>query len=363
MNKDGFFMQRALRLAKKGMGTTSPNPMVGCILVKNGEIIGEGFHGKAGEAHAEIIALESAGQRAKGAELYLTLEPCSHYGKTPPCVEAIIKAGVKRVVIAMQDPNPLVAGQGIEKLKAAGIDVTVGVMEEEAKKLNEIFTKYITTKRPFVIGKIAQSLDGKIALSTGESKWITSEPARVKVHELRRYCDAVMVGIGTMLADDPLLTCRLPGKRKNPIRIIIDSTAKIPLDAQIFENGNGRIILATTDMADKKKIKALRSKKLDVIETNAKEGKVNLIQLFGILGNMEITSVLVEGGSRLLASLIKERLIDKLIIFLAPIFLGGSGLSSIGDLFINELKKAPRFKFQSIKQVGNDLMLEVYFAD
>jgi diaminohydroxyphosphoribosylaminopyrimidine deaminase/5-amino-6-(5-phosphoribosylamino)uracil reductase len=263
MNTDNFFMQRALRLAKKGMGTTSPNPMVGSVVVKNGEIVGEGFHRKAGEAHAEIIALESAGQRAKGAELYLTLEPCIHYGKTPPCVEALIKAGVERAVIAMQDPNPLVAGQAIKKLKKAGVDVTVGVMREEAKKLNEVFIKYITTKRPFVIGKIAQSLDGKVALSTGESKWITSEPARVKVHELRSWCDAVMVGIGTMLADDPLLTCRLPGKRKSQTRIIVDSTAKIPLDARIFENGNGRIILATTDMADKKKIKILRSKGLD----------------------------------------------------------------------------------------------------
>lgn len=167
MNKDSFFMQRALRLAKKGMGTTSPNPMVGCILVKNGEIVGEGFHKKAGEAHAEIIALESAGQRVREAEIYLTLEPCSHCGKTPPCVEAVIRAGAKRVVIAMQDPNPLVAGQGIKKLKEAGVDVTVGVMEEEAKKLNEVFIKYITTKRPFVIGKIAQSIDGKVALSTG----------------------------------------------------------------------------------------------------------------------------------------------------------------------------------------------------
>jgi len=356
-------MQRALGLAKKGMGTTSPNPIVGCILVKNGEIVGEGFHRKAGEAHAEIIALESAGQRAKGAELYLTLEPCSHYGKTPPCVEAIIKAGVERVVIAMQDLNPLVAGQGIKKLKEQGIDVTVGVMEEEAKKLNEVFIKYITTKKPFVIGKIAQSLDGKIALSTGESKWITGEPARVKVHELRNWYDAVMVGIGTVLADDPFLTCRLPGKRNTKTRIIVDSTAKIPLDARIFENGNGRIILATTDMADKKKIKALRSRELDVIETNAKDGKVDLVQLFDILGNMGITSVLVEGGSRLLTSLIRENLIDKLLIFLAPIFLGESGLSSVGDLFIDELKKAPRFKFQSIKQAGNDLMLEAYFAD
>lgn len=356
-------MQRALRLAKKGMGTTSPNPMVGCVLVKNGEIVGEGFHKKAGEAHAEIIALELAGERAKGAEIYLTLETCSHYGKTPPCVKAIIKAGVKRAVIAMQDPNPLVAGQGIKKLKKAGLDVTVGVMGEEAKKVNEVFIKYITTKRPFVIGKIAQSLDGKIALSTGESKWITSEPARVKVHELRNYCDAVMVGIGTVLADDPLLTCRLPGKRINLTRIIVDSTAKIPLDARILGCSEGKVIIATTNIADKIKINTLKTKGFDVIETDAKDRKVDLVQLFGILGNMEITSVLVEGGSRLLTSLIKESLIDKLIIFLAPIFLGKSGLSSIGDLFINELKKAPRFRFQSIEQVGNDLMLEAYFMD
>ncbi|MEA2021339.1 MAG: bifunctional diaminohydroxyphosphoribosylaminopyrimidine deaminase/5-amino-6-(5-phosphoribosylamino)uracil reductase RibD [Candidatus Caldatribacteriota bacterium] len=363
MDKDIFFMQRVLRLAKKGMGTTSPNPMVGSILVKNGEIIGEGFHRKAGEAHAEIIALKIAGERARGADLYVTLEPCSHYGKTPPCVEAVIKSGVKRAVIAMQDPNPLVAGRGIKRLKEAGIEVIVGVMEEEAKKLNEVFIKYITTKRPFVIGKIAQSLDGKIALSTGESKWITSEPAREKVHELRNWYDAVMVGIGTVLSDDPLLTCRLPGKRKTQTRIIVDSTAKIPLNARIFKHTEGRVIVATTDMADKKKIKTLRSKELDLIETNAKDGKVNLIQLLDILGNMGITSVLVEGGSRLLTSLIRENLIDKLIIFLAPMFLGGPGLNSVGDLFIAGLKKAPRFKFQYIKQVGNDLMLEVYFVD
>lgn len=363
MNKDGFFMQRALRLAKKGRGTTSPNPMVGCVLVKNGEIIGEGFHRKAGEAHAEIVALALTGQKARGADLYVTLEPCSHYGKTPPCVDAIIKAGVEKVVIAMQDPNPLVAGRGIKKLKEARIDVTVGVMEEEAEKLNEVFIKYITTKKPFVIGKIAQSLDGKIALSTGESKWITGEPARVKVHELRNWYDAVMVGIGTVLADDPFLTCRLPGGRKNLIRIIVDSTAKIPLDARVFKGSEGRIIVATTDMADKKKIKTLRSKGVDVIETDTKDGKVDLVQFSEILGDREITSVLVEGGPRLLTSLIRENLIDKLLIFLAPIFLGGSGLSSVGDLFIGELKKAPRFKFQSVKQVGNDLMIEVYFAD
>ncbi|WP_422447226.1 bifunctional diaminohydroxyphosphoribosylaminopyrimidine deaminase/5-amino-6-(5-phosphoribosylamino)uracil reductase RibD [Thermoanaerobacterium sp. DL9XJH110] len=359
MERDEFFMHRALKLAEKGRGYTSPNPMVGAVLVKDGEIVGEGFHKKAGEPHAEILALKQAGERAQGAELYVTLEPCSHYGRTPPCAEAIVEAGIKRVIAAMQDPNPMVAGRGIKRLREAGVEVTLGVMEEEARKLNEVFVKYITSKRPFVIGKIAQSLDGKIALAAGKSRWITGEPARIRVHELRSWYDAVMVGIGTVLADDPLLTCRLPGENKNPVRIVVDSAAKIPLDARMLKCG-GRVILAVTEMADRDKIRVLKENGVDVIETRSEDGKVNLAQLFEILGNMGITGILVEGGSGLLSSIVRQNLMDKLLIFLAPLLIGGDGLSSIGRLTIDDLKEVPRFEIKSIEQVGQDLMLEAY---
>lgn len=360
MDRDKFFMERALRLAEKGVGSTSPNPMVGAVLVKDGEIIGEGFHKKAGEPHAEVLALKQAGERARGAELFVTLEPCSHYGRTPPCVQAIIKAGVTGVVAAMEDPNPLVSGRGIKMLEEAGIQVRVGVMEERARKLNEVFIKYITTKKPFVVGKIAQSLDGKIALSSGISRWITGEPARIRAHELRSRYDAVMVGIGTVLADDPLLTCRLPGREKDPVKIVVDSTLKIPVNARLFQD-SGKVIIAATQKADRQKMRVLKELGADIIETESNGGDmVNLPQLFEILGTMGITGVLVEGGSRLLASLSKEELLDKLIIFVAPRLIGAEGLSSVGNLFVDELKKTPRFRIDSLEQVGEDIMLEAY---
>ncbi|MDN5302440.1 MAG: diaminohydroxyphosphoribosylaminopyrimidine deaminase [Thermoanaerobacteraceae bacterium] len=360
MDRDNFFMERALRLAEKGMGSTSPNPMVGAVLVKDGEIIGEGFHKKAGEPHAEVLALKQAGERARGAELFVTLEPCSHYGRTPPCVQAIIKAGVTGVVAAMEDPNPLVSGRGIKMLEEAGIQVRVGVMEERARKLNEVFIKYITTKKPFVVGKIAQSLDGKIALSSGISRWITGEPARIRAHELRSRYDAVMVGIGTVLADDPLLTCRLPGREKDPVKIVVDSTLKIPVNARLFQD-SGKVIIAATQKADRQKMRVLKELGADIIETESNGGDmVNLPQLFEILGTMGITGVLVEGGSRLLASLSKEELLDKLIIFVAPRLIGVEGLSSVGNLFVDELKKTPRFTIGSLEQIGEDIMLEAY---
>lgn len=359
MDRDKFFMERALRLAEKGVGSTSPNPMVGAVLVKDGEIIGEGFHKKAGEPHAEVLALKQAGERARGAELFVTLEPCSHYGRTPPCVQSIIKAGVTGVVAAMEDPNPLVSGRGIKMLEEAGIQVRVGVMEERARKLNEVFIKYITTKKPFVVGKIAQSLDGKIALSSGISRWITGEPARIRAHELRHRYDAVMVGIGTVLADDPLLTCRLPGREKDPVKIIVDSTLKIPVNARLFQD-SGKVIIAATQKADRQKMRVLKELGAEIVETKSDGGMVNLPQLFETLGTMSITGVLVEGGSRLLASLSKEELLDKLIVFVAPRLIGAEGLSSIGNLFVDELKKTPRFRIDSLEQVGEDIMLEAY---
>ncbi|TYP57801.1 bifunctional diaminohydroxyphosphoribosylaminopyrimidine deaminase/5-amino-6-(5-phosphoribosylamino)uracil reductase RibD [Thermosediminibacter litoriperuensis] len=360
MERDVFFMRRALDLAKKGRGTTSPNPMVGAVLVRDGEIVGEGYHRKAGEPHAEVEALAQAGERARGAELYVNLEPCCHYGRTPPCAEAIIRAGVKRVVAAMADPNPLVAGKGIKRLKEAGVEVVVGVLEEEARKLNEVFIKYIITGRPFVAAKIAQSLDGKIALASGESRWITGEPARVKAHEFRSWYDAVMAGVGTVLADDPLLTCRLPGKRKSPVRIVVDSGARMPPDARMLKCEGGRVILATTERADSERVSALMERGVEVIKVPAAEGRVDLSRLMGILGGMGITSVLVEGGATLTASLIKKNLVDKLLVFVAPVVIGGEGIDSVSKLYIGRLSQAPRFKFHSAEAIGGDLLLEVY---
>jgi len=360
MERDIFFMKRALDLAKKGRGTTSPNPMVGAVIVKDGEIVGEGYHRKAGEPHAEVMALAQAGERARGAELFVNLEPCCHFGRTPPCADAIIRAGVKRVVVAMTDPNPLVAGKGIKRLREADVEVEVGLLEEEARKLNEVFIKYITTGSPFIVAKIAQSLDGKIAMASGESRWITGEPARIKAHEFRSWYDAVMVGIGTVLADDPLLTCRLPGERKSPLRIVVDSWARIPLDARMLECKDGRVILATTERADGEKVNALKGKGVEVIKVPAVDGRVDLKRLMEILGSMGITSVLVEGGATLIASFIKENLVDKLLVFQAPLIIGGDGINSIGILPIDQLKQAPRFKFHSAEAIGGDLLLEVY---
>ncbi|ADL08431.1 bifunctional diaminohydroxyphosphoribosylaminopyrimidine deaminase/5-amino-6-(5-phosphoribosylamino)uracil reductase RibD [Thermosediminibacter oceani] len=360
MERDVFFMRRALDLAKKGRGTTSPNPMVGAVVVKDGEIVGEGYHRKAGEPHAEVEALAQAAERARGAELYVNLEPCCHYGRTPPCADTIIRAGVKRVVAAMADPNPLVAGKGIKRLKEAGIEVVVGVLEEEAKKLNEVFIKYIITGKPFVVAKIAQSFDGKIAMASGESRWITGEPARVKAHELRSWYDAIMVGVGTVMADDPLLTCRLPEKRKNPVRIVVDSGARMPPDARMLRCEGGRVILATTERADSERVSALKERGVEVIKVPPAEGRVDLSRLMEILGGMGITSVLVEGGSTLTSSLIKGNLVDKLLVFVAPVVIGGEGIDSVGKLHVDRLSQAPRFKFHSIDAIGGDLLLEAY---
>lgn len=359
MERDIFFMRRALDLAEKGRGFTSPNPMVGAVVVKDGEIVGEGYHQRAGEPHAEVLALMQAGDKAQGAELYVNLEPCCHYGRTPPCVDAVVKAGVKRVVIAMTDPNPLVAGKGIEKLRKAGIKVIVGVLEKEARRLNEVFIKYITTGQPFIVIKVAQSLDGKIAMASGESKWITSEPSRIKAHEFRIWYDAVMVGIGTVLKDDPLLNCRYPGKKKDPIRVVVDSHAKIPLEARVLKC-EGRVIIATIEGADRLKVKELRRLGAEVLEVPALDDKVNLHSLIKILGEMGITGVLVEGGGTLIASLIKENLVDKMLVFQAPLIIGGEGINTVGRLNLDRLYRAPRFKINFVEKIGEDLLIEAY---
>lgn len=321
--QDEDYMYEALRLAKHALGRTSPNPLVGAVIVREGRIIASGWHRQAGTAHAEIHALQMAGELARGAVLYVTLEPCSHYGRTGPCAKAIVAAGVRRVVIAMQDPNPLVAGKGIAILQAAGIEVVCGVLENEARRLNEVFLKWITTKMPFTVLKMAMSLDGKIADAGGASEWITNAESRQAVHELRDQYDGILTGIGTVLADDPQLTARLPeGNGHNPLRIVADSRARIPLDARILTDGQAKTLIAVTQAAPTEKVAALRASGAEVVCVN--EGpEVDLHKLFQYLGQHEVTSLLAEGGGEMSFSLLKAGLVDKVCAFIAPKIIGG----------------------------------------
>ena len=306
MEADERYMWLALDLAAQGLGKTSPNPMVGAVLVKDGEIISTGYHQKAGEPHAEVHALAAAGEAARGATLYVTLEPCSHTGKTPPCTEQIIAAGVRKVVAAMADPNPLVNGQGLEKLKQAGIKVKSGVLQESAERLNEVFIKYITKKQPFVTMKAAMTLDGKIATRTKASRWISGERSREFGHRLRNQHDAIMVGIGTLLADDPSLTTRLPEGGKNPLRVVMDSKANTPLTAKVVTEQPDNTLILTTEAAPAEKVAALRSLGVDVMQLpTTRDGRLSLDRAMAELGRRQITSVLVEGGSVLNYSLLE----------------------------------------------------------
>lgn len=362
---DEQYMRIALKLARRGMGATSPNPMVGALIVKNDQIVSRGYHPMAGEPHAEVFALRRAGELARGATLYVTLEPCCHYGRTPPCTDAIIKAGIGRVVCSMEDPNPLVCGKGFQRLREAGIEVTVGVLEDDARKLNEIFIKYMRTRLPFVTIKAAMSIDGKIATHTGDSRWITGEETRRYVHILRANHDAIMVGIGTVLADNPRLTVRLgPGRMqapRNPVRVILDTRARIPLDAKVLAENPGETIIATTSLALSDKLKRLKDLGAKVIVTDPKEGRVDIKEVLIELGRQEITSVLVEGGGSLNASLLGEGLVDKVLVFIAPKIIGGkdaitwvegTGARTIGGCATLSISRVRRFR--------GDILLEAY---
>lgn len=358
-NTHEYFMDIAIELAKKSIGRTSPNPVVGAVVVKNSKIAGKGYHKKAGFPHAEINALHDAGRLAKGADLYVTLEPCNHFGRTPPCTQAIIDSKIKRVFIGMKDPNPLVRGKGIEKLKKNNIKVKTGILENECRKINEPYIKYITTGLPFVTLKLASSLDGKIATLTGESKWITSEKSREYVHKLRSEVDAVMVGIGTVLKDNPCLTVRLKNREsKNPVRIVVDSKLKISLTANVFNAKKARLIIAATKFAGRKKIKEAEKRDAEVIVVDSKNGQVDLKKLMKELGKRGITNILIEGGSRLSASAIKDGIVDKVLIFYAPIFLGSDAISMINSLGIKRLKDAVHIKDVKIGRIENDMLLE-----
>ncbi len=362
------FMQKALALAAKGKGRTSPNPMVGAVIVKSNKIIAADYHRKAGTPHAEILALKKAGSKARGAALYINLEPCCHTKKkTPPCTKSIIKSGVKKVVAAMLDPNPKVSGKGIKELQNAGIKTEVGIMKAEAGKLNEAFVKFITKKEPFVILKIAQSIDGKIATSKGESRWITGEEAREYVHKLRNEVDAVLVGIGTVRKDNPSLDCRIKGGR-NPYRIIVDNNLCISLNANVLKHNDNKTIIAIIPPLLKgegdyqTKINTLKNHGVRVLMIKKdKNGKVDLKELMRRLGKLDITSLMIEGGSSINASALSSGVVDKIMFFVAAKIIGGTdAISSVGGKSPALLKNAVRIKNLQIKKIGEDFLFEGY---
>lgn len=357
------FMERAIELAEKGRGKTSPNPLVGAVVVKNNKIISEGYHKKAGEAHAEVMAIKRAGTKASNGELYVTLEPCCFYGKTPPCTDFIFSSGIKKVYYGLNDPNPRVRGRGGDNLKKAGLKVEKGFLEKEIKEQNEIYIKYITKKSPFVVLKTAMSVDGKIATKKGDSKWITSEKAREYVHRLRAEYDAVMVGIGTVLKDDPILSVRKDKKlSKQPKRIIVDSKAILPLSSKILATSD-RIstILATTNQAWKGKIESLKKRGVEVISVPENKGRVNLRLLIKELGKRELTSIFLEGGSDLNASMLEAGLVDKFIFFIAPKIIGGrEALGPVGGTGIERLSDVLNLKITSVEKIDSDLKVVAY---
>lgn len=359
-DRDERFMRMALRLALKGAGRTSPNPMVGAVLVRGGEVVGAGYHRRAGDDHAEIVALKRAGEKARGATLYINLEPCNHQGRTPPCTLSLIKSGVRKAVVGMVDPNPVVSGRGIRQLKRAGLQVEVGLLEAECRRVNEAFVKYITRHIPFVIIKLAASLDGKIATSTGDSKWITEEVARHYAHRLRNQVDAVLVGIGTVLADDPQLTCRIPGGR-NPWRIVLDSRLKIPLTARIFHQADlEKTIVVTSLRASRKKARAIEGFGALVWYFSAGQTGFSFSSLLKRLGRMGLLSVMIEGGTTTAGWALKQKVVDKILFFYAPKILGGEGKSMIGALGIKRVGRCRRLKGIEMKRLGRDFLVSGY---
>lgn len=355
-NQDQFFLKEALKLAKKGMGWTNPNPMVGAILVKNGKIIGKGYHKEVGFAHAEIEALKSSKESTKGATLYINLEPCSHFGRTPPCVDAIIKAKIARVICSTLDPSPKVNGEGIAKLKKAGIKVTVGILEKEARQLNEAFFTFHEKKRPFIVIKFAASLDGKIATKTGESKWITNEKARQFARKLRSHYQAILVGINTVLRDDPHLGLQDKVKR-DPLRIILDSTLRISLNAQVLRDMN--VLIVTTAKADQEKKRKLAEKGYNFIVFKERIQMQHL--LVEELYKKGILSVLVEGGGETLGGFVDKKLLDKVYAFYAPIIIGGNNaISAVKGVGVKTILHAISLKTISYKRFGNNSLVTGY---
>lgn len=363
--EDIRYMKRALELAEKGAGSTNPNPLVGAVIVKGDRIIGEGRHERYGGAHAEVNAIRSASGSVEGAVIYVNLEPCCHFGKTPPCTELLIRERVKRVVIGTPDPNPLVAGKGIQRLKEAGVEVTVGVLERECQKLNEVFFHYIQLRRPFVVLKAAMSLDGKIATPSGESKWITGDAARNDVQLLRNRYSAIMAGVGTVITDDPELTCRLEGSR-NPLRIILDSSLRIPIGSKVMtgrqdsHSGNNTMI-ACTESAPPDKAAHLRDLGTELVYCRSRNGCVDLADLMEKLGVRGVDSILLEGGAAVNDSAFAQGIVDKLILYIAPKIIGGEGSkTAVGGRGIGRLDQAHHLCIDSVERIGEDLKITAY---
>lgn len=363
MNEDERHMRRALELAARGLGRTSPNPAVGAVVVREGLVVGEGYHRQAGTPHAEVHALRRAGEQARGADLYVTLEPCSHHGRTPPCVDAILASGVRRVVVATQDPNPRVCGRGIARLRDAGLQVEVGLLEREAARLNEFFFTYVTRQRPFVALKTAMTLDGKIATGSGDSRWITGVPARQRVHRLRDVYDAILVGAGTVIKDDPLLNTRLdePGTR-DPVRVILDSWLDIPAESRVVTTARRqRTIVVCARGADASRAQRLARAGVEVLELEAEEGLVPPARIMEALAARELTSVLVEGGAQVNAGLLEAGLVDKVFWFIAPRIFGGERAPSpVGGSGVQRACEAVALREVEIERIGEDLLVTGY---
>ena len=358
------YMECALSLARLAMGYTSPNPAVGAAVVKDGLVVGMGYTQPAGSEHAEVMALRQAGDKAQGATMYVSLEPCSHYGRTPPCTQAIIAAGIPEVYIALLDPNPVVSGRGIGMLNEGGVKTHIGMCQREAFEINEAYIKHITTGLPFVIAKFAMSLDGKIATKTGDSKWITKEEARKYAHALRYTVDAIMVGINTIVADNPHLTAKGCGGRggigkMQPLRLVVDSKGRVPLNAHIFEPP-GEVVLAVAAPFDSEKKRKLVQAGAEVLELPAREGSVDIVELLKLLGRREIVTVLVEGGGKLLGSFFDNCLVDKVLAFISPIILGGCEAVSVGGNGVDNIARALCLSRVNIKSLGNDVLVTGY---
>jgi diaminohydroxyphosphoribosylaminopyrimidine deaminase/5-amino-6-(5-phosphoribosylamino)uracil reductase len=361
MKKDHlYFMNLAMKLALKAKGKTSPNPMVGALVVKNGKIVGRGFHEKAGSSHAEVIALDEAAKFAKAATLYVTLEPCAHFGRTPPCVDRIIKSGIREVVVGMVDPNPLNNGKGVNILKQHKIKVKVGFLEEDLRKINAAFIKYISKRMPFVTVKVAQSLDGKIATKSGDSKWITSDKSRAYAHRMRRDYDAIMVGVNTILRDNPRLDVWF--SKQQPRKIVVDSQLSTPQSANIFSKNTKTIIVTLPSKPGQEtENRKILSGKAKILEVKEKAGQINLKDMVKKLAQLEITNILVEGGGTLNGSLFDEGLIDKLIFFVSPKIIGGKeAISSVMGKGIARIDKAIKLKDVQLKRIGEDFLIEGY---
>jgi diaminohydroxyphosphoribosylaminopyrimidine deaminase/5-amino-6-(5-phosphoribosylamino)uracil reductase len=355
---DAVFMRRALRLAERGRGRTTPNPPVGALVVSNGEVVGEGWHKGAGGPHAEVEALAEAGDRARGATVYLTLEPCTHQGRTPPCTPQLIDAGIARAVIATTDPNPIEQGAGTRALTVAGVEVRTGVLEDEARRLIQGFAKWVTTRRPLVTVKIATTLDGRVAAADGSSKWVTGLASRRDAHRMRAWSNAVIVGVGTVLADDPALTCRLRGYAgPQPLRVVVDSAARVPPSATVLDDAAPTLIAATAK-ASEQSVDAIRARGVELVRIPAREGRVDLAALLDELGNRELTDVLVEGGPTLIGDLVERRLVDRYVFYIAPKLLGQVGLSAIAGLVAPNIADARELTITSVRRTGADVKIE-----